>query len=156
VIGQFNIEKIYFLVSWYHIKAEPKTTRSRLALDFRLPRRAHWRYFFFCHIMSVTSTEEAVPSLKALASSDARLRRLALQEIFANLSERSTPLTHAQCLQLWRGFFVALYMHDSKSMVSVQNLTANLADQFRVIAGKHAESVTDGGASQLEVFSEAF
>lgn len=51
---------------------------------------------------------------------------------------------------------MALYMHDSKSMVSVQNLTASLADQFTVIAGKHAESVTDGGVSQLGVFSEAF
>lgn len=51
-------------------------------------------------------------------------------------------------------------MHDSKSMVSVQNLTTSLADQFTVIAKKsveiEGESTADGGVSQLGVFSEAF
>lgn len=103
---------------------------------------------------------EELPSLKDLASSDARLRRLAFQQIFAHISDRTTPLTYAQCLQLWRGFFVALYMHDSKSMVSVQNLTITLADQFAVIARRDAERQderkADDGASQLGIFSEAF
>jgi ribosomal RNA-processing protein 1 len=101
---------------------------------------------------------EELPSLKDLASSDSRLRRLAFQQIFTNISSRTTPLTYAQCLQLWRGLFVALYMHDSKSMISVQNLTTSLADQFAVIAGRDAEegTSTDGGPSQLGVFSEAF
>ena len=46
-------------------------------------------------------------------------------------------------------------MHDSKSMISVQNLITNLADQFTVIARKDAESA-DAEPNQLAVFSEAF
>jgi ribosomal RNA-processing protein 1 len=103
--------------------------------------------------MATQSSE--IPPLKDLASSDARLRRLAFQQIYAHIAECSTPLTPTQCLQLWRGFFVALYMHDSKSMISVQNLITSLADQFTVIAGKDAEG-KDEGPSQLAVFSEAF
>jgi ribosomal RNA-processing protein 1 len=99
---------------------------------------------------------DELPSLKDLASSDARLRRLAFQQISTHISERSTPLTYAQCLQLWRGFFVALYMHDSKSMISVQNFTASLADQFTVFAGKDAENECEVRVSQLGMFSEAF
>ena len=38
------------------------------------------------------------------------------------------PLTLTQALQLQKGFFFALYMHDSKSPISVQNLIATLAD----------------------------
>lgn len=103
---------------------------------------------------------EELPSLKDLASSDIRLRRLALQQIFTHISDRTTPLTYAQCLQLWRGFFVALYMHDSKSMISAQKLITSLADQFTLISGKDAETqdegTADGRASQLGAFSEAF
>ena len=46
-------------------------------------------------------------------------------------------------------------MHDSKSMISVQNLITSLADQFTVIAGKDVEGKGDG-PSQVAVFSEAF
>jgi ribosomal RNA-processing protein 1 len=38
------------------------------------------------------------------------------------------PLILTQALQLQKGFFFALYMHDSKSPISVQNLIATLAD----------------------------
>lgn len=103
--------------------------------------------------MATQNTE--IPSLKDLASSDPRLRRLAFQQIYAHIVGRPTPLTHTHCLQLWRGFFVALYMHDSKSMISVQNLITSLADQFTVIAGKDVEAKGEG-PSQLAVFSNAF
>ena len=47
-------------------------------------------------------------------------------------------------------------MHDSKSMISVQNFTTSLADQFTVFAEKDAENESEVGASQLGMFSEAF
>jgi ribosomal RNA-processing protein 1 len=61
-------------------------------------------------------------------STDPSLRRRALATISTHLTTRTTPLTLTQALQLQKGFFFALYMHDSKSPISVQNLTATLAD----------------------------
>lgn len=80
-----------------------------------------------------------LPTVKGLDSSEPSIRRKALQTILAFLSERetSTPLTSTQCLQLWRGFFVVTYMHDSKNAVSVQNLLKDLAGTFTTTAAQN-------------------
>jgi ribosomal RNA-processing protein 1 len=59
---------------------------------------------------------------------DPALRRGTLATISTHLTTRTQPLTPTQALQLQKGFFFALYMHDSKSSVSVQNLISLLAD----------------------------
>jgi ribosomal RNA-processing protein 1 len=59
---------------------------------------------------------------------DPTLRRRALATISTHLTTCTQPLTPTQALQLQKSFFFALYMHDSKSPVSVQNLIALLAD----------------------------
>jgi ribosomal RNA-processing protein 1 len=59
---------------------------------------------------------------------DPTLRRRALSTISTHLHARTQPLTAIQALQLQKGFFFALYMHDSKSPISVQNLISLLAD----------------------------
>jgi ribosomal RNA-processing protein 1 len=61
-------------------------------------------------------------------SIDPALRRRALATISTHLTTRTMPLTLTQALQLQKGFFFALYMHDSKSPISVQNLIATLAN----------------------------
>src|SRR3954465_10386090 len=51
-----------------------------------------------------------------------------MSTISTHLNTRTAPLSEIQALQLQKGFFFALYMHDSKSPISVQNLIATLAD----------------------------
>ncbi|EXJ82133.1 hypothetical protein A1O1_08202 [Capronia coronata CBS 617.96] len=98
--------------------------------------------------MSQDSEIEPIPPVKDLASSEPSVRRSCLKKILSHLNDRapSSPLTPTQCLQLWRGFYVALYMHDSKNAVSVQNLTAELAGTVKTMAAKDAETDDDGDA----------
>jgi ribosomal RNA-processing protein 1 len=69
-----------------------------------------------------------MPLTTTLNLTDPTLRRGALTTITTHLTTRTLPLTPTQALQLQKGFFFALYMHDSKSPISVQNLIATLAD----------------------------
>jgi ribosomal RNA-processing protein 1 len=81
------------------------------------------------HLITPASTLPLPHNLTNLyLSIDPSLRRRALATISTHLTTRTTPLTLTQALQLQKGFFFALYMHDSKSPISVQNLTATLAD----------------------------
>ncbi|KIW13130.1 hypothetical protein PV08_08317 [Exophiala spinifera] len=99
--------------------------------------------------MPVESETEPIPSVKDLASSESSIRRACLQTITTHLDERSptNPLTPTQCLQLWKGLYVALYMHDSKNAVSVQNLAAELARTVRTVASKHLELQSESANS---------
>ena len=70
---------------------------------------------------------EPIPSIKDLASSYPATRRNALQTIKTHLSNRRTLLTANDALALSHGFYVQLWMHDSKNALSVQSLTEDLA-----------------------------
>ncbi|KAG9788845.1 hypothetical protein KCU88_g1659, partial [Aureobasidium melanogenum] len=89
---------------------------------------------------------EPIPPVKDLASSEPSVRRTCLKTIISHLTERaaSSPLTSTQCLQLWRGLYVALYMHDSKNALSVQQLAAELAATVKLMAAK--DEVATGSA----------
>ena len=89
------------------------------------------------------------------------LRRACLRNIITYLDGRSptAPLTLTECLQLWRGFYVALYMHDSKNPLSVQKLTAELAGTLRTMDGKDqqlADAADTPGCLWLETWTTAF
>jgi len=85
---------------------------------------------------------ENLPSLKDLASSEPPLRRAAIKNITKHLESRSpsNPLSATECLQLWRGFWVAIYMHDSKNAISVQNLLRGIAQTFAIVSTKDDEA----------------
>ncbi|KAJ9495366.1 hypothetical protein LTR99_002782 [Exophiala xenobiotica] len=106
------------------------------------------------------SENEPIPSVKDLASSEPSIRRTCLKTIIAHIDERSpsSPLTSTQCLQLWRGLYVALYMHDSKNALSVQKLAAELAHTVQTMASKDDEVRNAGSQtySWLETWSLAF
>ncbi|KAL2410601.1 hypothetical protein ABEF95_001067 [Exophiala dermatitidis] len=89
---------------------------------------------------------EPIPPVKDLASSEPSVRRACLKTIISHLTERaaSSPLTPTQCLQLWRGLYVALYMHDSKNALSVQQLAAELAATVKLMAAKDEEVTSTG------------
>ena len=76
---------------------------------------------WFLHLMHILTN-------KHFNITDPALRRRALTTISTHLNTRTAPLSSVQALQLQKGFFFALYMHDSKSPISVQNLIATLAD----------------------------
>lgn len=82
-----------------------------------------------------------MPSVKGLDSSEPAIRRSTLKTILENLQSRPSPapFTSTQCLQLWRGFFVAIYMHDSRNALSVQNLLREVAGTFSIMASKDDE-----------------
>jgi ribosomal RNA-processing protein 1 len=67
--------------------------------------------------------------LRPLASSEPSLRRGALTKLLTLLQQQTFTSTDLQ--QIWRALYVALYMHDSKSAVSVQNLARTLAGTLR-------------------------
>lgn len=79
-----------------------------------------------------------MPSVKGLDSSEPAIRRATLKTIMDNLQSRhsSSPFSSTECLQLWRGFFVAIYMHDSRNALSVQNLLREIAGTFSIMASK--------------------
>lgn len=79
-----------------------------------------------------------VLSVKGLDSSEPAVRRSTLKSILGALRSRPTsaPLTPTQCLQLWRGFFVMVYMHDSRNLLSVQNLLREIAGTFALVSAK--------------------
>ena len=79
-----------------------------------------------------------LPSIKDLASSDSSKRRACFKTLQKHLEDRpnNAPLSHHDCLQLWRGMFVAVYMHDSKNTISVQNLLKDIAGTFSMISAK--------------------
>ncbi|KIV78659.1 hypothetical protein PV11_06287 [Exophiala sideris] len=101
-----------------------------------------------------------IPSVKDLASSEPAVRRSCFKTLITHLNERNPShfLTHTQCLQLWRGLYVALYMHDSKSAVSVQNFTAELAGTLKTMASKDSEVQSSGAHphSWLDTWTTAF
>lgn len=84
--------------------------------------------------------DEELPSIKGLASSDSTVRRKAFTTIIDHLNSRDahSVVSSTQWLQLWRGFHVCVYMHDSKNMVSVQNLIKDIARIFGSLAAKDA------------------
>lgn len=89
------------------------------------------------------------------------VRRSCLKTILSHLKDRAptSPLTSTQCLQLWRGLYVALYMHDSKNAISVQNLAAELASTVEIMAAKDEETPRnsdEGISSWLSTWADAF
>lgn len=82
--------------------------------------------------------DEELPSIKGLASSDSTIRRKAFVTIIDHLNKRDaySVVSSTQWLQLWRGFHVCVYMHDSKNMVSVQNLIKDIAQIFEPLSDK--------------------
>ncbi|EXJ71278.1 uncharacterized protein A1O5_05084 [Cladophialophora psammophila CBS 110553] len=103
-----------------------------------------------------------IPSVKDLASSEASVRRACLNTIMTYLNDQSasSPLTLTECLQIWRGFYVGLYMHDSRYALSVQSLVAELAGTLRIMNEKDRESTADELDSQskswLDTWTAAF
>ncbi|KPI37875.1 uncharacterized protein AB675_3199 [Cyphellophora attinorum] len=69
--------------------------------------------------------------LRQLASSEPSLRRFALTQVLTLLNQQNFTSTELQ--QIWRALYIALYMHDSKSAVSVQNLARTLAGTLRTV-----------------------
>ncbi|OAP54217.1 hypothetical protein AYL99_11318 [Fonsecaea erecta] len=110
--------------------------------------------------MTQPAEASTIPSVKDLASSEASRRRACLNSVIAFLNEQnasSSPLTLTECLQLWRGFYVGLYMHDSKSALSVQRLAAELAGTLRIMDEKDHEAGSDGQTHPwLDVWATAF
>src|ERR1700761_1214481 len=90
-------------------------------------------------------------------STEPSLRRTSLKNALSHISDRSpsSPLTPTQCLQLWRGLYVALYMHDSKNAVSVQNLTVELAGTIQMMAAKD-EEFGSSSSHWLDAWTAAF
>jgi hypothetical protein len=74
-------------------------------------------------------TPAPLPDLKGLASSVPTLRRQCLATVIAHLHSHS--ITATQAAQLWRALYVSLYLHDSKSAISVQNHSRALAETLR-------------------------
>lgn len=72
-----------------------------------------------------------------------------MKAITKHLESRSpsNPLSPTECLQLWRGFWVAIYMHDSKNAISVQNLLRDIAHTFAIVSAKdeEAQKAENGG-----------
>ncbi|ETN36445.1 uncharacterized protein HMPREF1541_08723 [Cyphellophora europaea CBS 101466] len=103
-----------------------------------------------------TTAETPLPPLKDLASSNPALRRQCLSTVISHLDSRpaTSPLTNTQALQLWRAFYVALYMHDSKSAISVQNLARTLAGTLRILWGKDGEATAAAAAAGAGVEAE--
>lgn len=74
-----------------------------------------------------------LPPLTNLASSTPSLRRTALTTLLTHLTQPTTgPLTSHQLSHIWRALYVALYMHDSKSALSVQDLARTLGSTVRI------------------------
>lgn len=82
-----------------------------------------------------------LPSVKDLASSEASKRRAALKNMLNYFTQREaqSTLSMTECLQVWRGFFVAIYMHDSKNTISVQNVLREVASTFQIFDSKDME-----------------
>jgi len=103
---------------------------------------------------------EQLPPLKDLASSEPHLRRAAMKNINQHLESRSpsSPLSPTECLQLWRGLWVAIYMHDSKNAISVQNLLRDIAHTFAIISTKddEAQKAEQGPRHWLPTYHTAF
>ena len=99
--------------------------------------------------VSIASTEE-LPSVKDLASSESSVRRAALKKIVKHIEARpcSSPISATECLQLWRGLFVSIYMHDSKNTLSVQNLLREIAAMFELFSAKDDECNEESRQSQ--------
>ena len=77
----------------------------------------------------MTTTSPTPPPLlpiRDLASSNPTLRRAALSTTLAHLSTTHI-MTPTSSLQIWKGLFYCLYMHDSKSPKSVYELITTLA-----------------------------
>ncbi|OAL34268.1 hypothetical protein AYO20_06524 [Fonsecaea nubica] len=115
--------------------------------------------------MAQQAEAATIPSVKDLASSEASRRRACLSTIMAFLEDLSpsSPLSPTECLQLWRGFYVALYMHDSKNALSVQKLIAELAGTLRIVDAKDHDSRAASGSDEpgdhhpwLDVWATAF
>lgn len=82
---------------------------------------------------SSTPTQEDITTLlKPLASSEPSKRRHALTHLLALISAPETEFTPTQLQQIHRALYVSLYMHDSKSAVSVQNWARSLASTLRM------------------------
>ncbi|RMZ78743.1 hypothetical protein DV737_g3761, partial [Chaetothyriales sp. CBS 132003] len=99
----------------------------------------------------VRSSREAAD----LASSEASLRRKNLGAVLAYVGNNSATPDPTQCLQLWRGLSVALYMQDTKKMVMVQQLIATLAGTVdtmysRDLARSQSESRSASGGDDDE------
>lgn len=86
----------------------------------------------------IDKVSQNLPSVKDLASSDWPKRKAAFEAIKKHLEQRpaSSILSQADCLQIWRGFSVAVYMYDSKSPISVQNFIRDVAETFSIVASK--------------------
>lgn len=82
-----------------------------------------------------------MPSVKGLDSSEPAIRRSTLKTILDHLESRpsSAPLSPIQCLQLWRGLFVVVYMHDSRNTLSVQNVLREIGHTFTTFSTKDEE-----------------
>lgn len=122
-----------------HNDQQPSKRKSTLTQN---PVTSHDAHATVTTIVDSKRTESPeVPSVKGLDSSEPATRRATLKTIVEHLQSRSSaiPLTPTQCLQLWRGFFVAIYMHDSRSPLSVQNLLREIADTFTTVASKDSE-----------------
>ena len=109
------------------------------------------------------SGENDMPRVRDLASSDPTRRRNNLNSVLTNLKDRppASPLTSTQYLQLWRGLSIALYMHDSKNAISVQNLITTLANTFSTFYEKDEALAENGETSTqqlvwLSTWSAAF
>jgi len=66
------------------------------------------------------------------------------------------PLTTTQSLQLWRGFYVCLYMHDSKNALSVQTLISTLASTVATISAKDDDEEKEGTDDDAPSWSASF
>lgn len=108
-----------------------KAAKSQISIDEGVPAPES-------HQLRPDLNEVEVPSVKDLASSEASIRRAAFKRIITHLDARpaTSALSKTQCSQLWRGFFVAVYMHDSKNALSVQNLLKEIAGTFSTISSK--------------------
>ncbi|KAL9109364.1 MAG: hypothetical protein Q9227_005994 [Pyrenula ochraceoflavens] len=73
-----------------------------------------------------------IPSVKDLASSDPSIRRAAFNKISSHLRTRQT-LTSTEALQLWRGFFFLLWMHDPRVPSSTPKLITELSSLISAI-----------------------
>ncbi|AEO67230.1 uncharacterized protein THITE_66080 [Thermothielavioides terrestris NRRL 8126] len=79
------------------------------------------------------ATQQSMPFIKNLASSDRKIRTSALSSLRAFLSARqvASALTPLDILKLWKGLFYALWMCDRA--IPQQNLCNELADLIYVL-----------------------
>jgi hypothetical protein len=94
-------------------------------------------------------TPAPLPDLKGLASSVPTLRRQCLHTVTIHLHSHS--ITATQAAQLWRALYVSLYLHDSKSAISVQNHARALAETLQIFVKLDiSPSGDDGMGSEAE------